>query len=256
MKAPAFGVYIGIDYSGAGLPDSPQKGIRVFQARGSGPAVEVRPQPPPRAWSRNALRAWIDEQLDTGPRCLIGIDHAFGFPLPVLKAHGLSTYRQFLDFAVKRWPTDRKGVAEARIDKPTPPAREGYRLCDRWTASSKSLFLFGVPGSVASSTLGGLPGLQALGRRKDVHLWPFDGWEPADNGRHVVAEVYPSLWRRRFDPGEAGKHWTGDQRDAWTVARWLQRADHRSYLTSYWRPPLSPEESRQARREGWILGEV
>jgi hypothetical protein len=191
--------------------------------------------------------------LDEEDRCLVGIDHAFGFPLAYLEAHQLETYRDFLDHVSRKWPTNRIAVAAARKVQAPPKVDEGYRLCDRWTASAKSLFLFDVPGSVASSTLGGLPGLRQLADRDDVHLWPFDGWKPSSR-KHLVAEVYPSLWRRRFVP--PNDRWSGDQRDAWTVAQWLQQTDRRGQLARYWEPPLTPSERRCARREGWILGVV
>jgi len=113
------------------------------------------------------------------------------------------------------------------------------------------VFLFDVPGSVATSTHAGLPWLRFIREhcRDRVHFWPFDGWQiPA--GRSVLAEVYPSLWKRRF-PNE---DLSGDQHAAYAVAAWLRRVDADGSLARYFDPPLDPEERTQAQVEGWILG--
>ena len=73
--------YIGIDYSGAGTPDSRQKGLRVYLAKGGGEAVEVRsPVKPAWNWTRRELANWLLEQLREKGPALVGIDHAFSFP--------------------------------------------------------------------------------------------------------------------------------------------------------------------------------
>ena len=108
-------------------------------------------------------------------------------------------------------------------------------------------------GEVATSTHAGLPWLLHLRRqcKRPVHFWPFDGWEIPE-GKSVVAEVYPSLWTRRF-PKEGRD---GDEQAAYAVAAWLQRADQSGSLGNYFNPPLTPEERDVAAIEGWILGVV
>jgi hypothetical protein len=82
-----------------------------------------------------------------------------------------------------------------------------------------------------------------------VHFWPFDGWDiPA--GHSAIAEVYPSLWRRRFAP--EGR--TSDQHDAFWIAAWLARADRDGTLAGALKPDLPPAERAVAQVEGWILG--
>lgn len=44
-QAMKFDRYIGIDYSGAETPTSSLKGLRVFEADGTAPPVEVSPPP-------------------------------------------------------------------------------------------------------------------------------------------------------------------------------------------------------------------
>ena len=82
-----------------------------------------------------------------------------------------------------------------------------------------------------------------------MHLWPFDGWTPAE-GTAVIAEVYPSIFRNRY-PAEKR---TADERDAYAVARWLSVASARGVLGRYFDPPLTVHERALAAREGWILG--
>lgn len=64
-------------------------------------------------------------------------------------------------------------------------------------------------------------------------------------------EVYPSLWSKRVP---IPKDMTPDQRDAYAVAAWLQRADHEGFSETYFHPPLNEEEKKIARIEGWIFG--
>jgi hypothetical protein len=127
------------------------------------------------------------------------------------------------------------------------------RLTERWTATAKSVFLFDVQGSVAKSTFAGLPWLLYLRNKckRPIHFWPFDGWEVLA-GKSVVAEVYPSLWTRRFRRDDRD----GDEHAAYATAAWLQRADRDGPLGTYFKPPLTPEKREFANVEGWILGVV
>ena len=67
-----------------------------------------------------------------------------------------------------------------------------------------------------------------------------------------MAEVYPSLWTRRF-PKEGRD---GDEQAAYAAAVWLQRADRNGSLATFIHPPLTPEEGEVAAIEAWILGVV
>jgi hypothetical protein len=108
-------------------------------------------------------------------------------------------------------------------------------------------------GSVAKSTFAGLPWLLYLRKkcRRPLHFWPFEGWEVPED-KSVVAEVYPSLWTRRF-PKEGRD---GGEQAAFAAAAWLQRADLSGSLGSYFNPPLTPEEREVAAIEKWILGVI
>ena len=138
-----------------------------------------------------------------------------------------------------------------------PPDRTGsskdFRLTEKWTSSAKSVFRFDVQGSVAKSTHAGISWLRRIRREvgNSVHFWPFDGWEVPE-GKSVVAEVYPSIFSKRYP--RSGR--TADQQDAYCVARWLSEAEQRGILSRYFDPPLTDEERSIADLEGWILGIV
>jgi hypothetical protein len=197
----------------------------------------------------------------SGPKpVLVGIDHAFSFPLRYFQAYRLPLdWPAFLDDFQQHWPTDEdktyvcfvaeglRGNGSGRVGDPS-----WLRLTELWTPSAKSVFQFNVQGQVATSTHAGLPWLRYLRMHchERVHFWPFDGWGiPA--GRSVVAEVYPSLWMRRF-PNDRKRN--ADQQAAYATAAWLRRADMNGSLELYFNPPLEPEDQAIARVEGWILG--
>lgn len=256
----AFAHYIGIDYSGAQTPTSSLKGLRVFLAdRASSPA-EVQPPPSPRKyWTRRGVAEWLVEQLLMERLALVGIDHAFSFPLPYFERHGLThDWAALLDDFQRHWPTDEYHTSVESVRKGVcgnGAARSGDRRWRRVTeeraGTAKSVFHFVVQGSVAKSTHAGLPWLRYLRQQagSKVHFWPFDGWD-IPSGRSVVAEVYPSLWRHGF----AREGRSADQHDAYSVAEWMRRADLDGSLAEFFEPSLTPAERERAQIEGWILG--
>jgi hypothetical protein len=217
---------------------------------------------------------WLLEQLGAGPPVLVGIDHAFSFPLRYFEKFGVPRdWPAFLDDFQRHWPTDgdhlyvdfvRDGLhgnGAARMG-----SSRWKRLCEKRAAEMpfvsgesaplrrvcpKSAFHFDVPGSVAKSTHAGLPWLRFLRARLGarVHFWPFDGWLPPE-GCSVIAEVYPSLWSRRWPRGDR----TPDQHDAYCVADALRDADRDGLLGEWFEPKLTRTERRLAGFEGWILG--
>jgi len=249
---------IGIDYSGAETPTSSLKGLRVYMAEGDAEAIEVLPPPSPRKyWTRRGLAEWLAEQLQTGPPTIVGIDHAFSFPLRYFEVHRLPPdWPLFLEDFVQHWPTD---VHHLRVVRDDPAgkakARQGdthwRRITETRAGNAKSVFHFNVNGTVAHSTHAGIPWLRFLRQRLGtaVRFWPFDGWDPP-LGRSTVVEVYPSLWRHAYPAN--GR--TGDQHDAYTVATWLRQADREGRLRAAFQPALAESERRVAEVEGWILG--
>jgi hypothetical protein len=260
---PQFERYIGIDYSGAGTPTSSLPGLRAHVADRTLPPTEVQPPPGPRKyWTRQGIAKWLRDELPGPNSVLVGIDHGFSFPVRYFEAHGLPrNWPAFLDDFQCHWPTDedntyvdfiRKGECGNGSKRMGDPS--WLRLTELWTPSAKSVFRFDVQGQVATATHAGLPWLRYLRTHchERVHFWPFDGWE-IPPGRSVVAEVYPSLWTRRFaNDGERD----ADQHAAYAAASWLRRTDMDGSLERFFNPVLESEERTIAQIEGWILGVV
>lgn len=250
---------IGIDYSGAGSPEDRLPGLQAYRA---GPGQATTLWVPDAVlgrrrarWSRSTLTEALLAHLEAAGPTVIGIDHALGFPASYLSRYGLDDWDSFLRDFVSSWPAHRSGttVESLRAGNPRSGRADEYRLCERWTTGAKSVFQFDVQGSVAKSTHAGLPFIlelrSALGAR--LHVWPFDGFEPKA-GVHVIAETFPSLFRRRY----ATEGRRVDEHDAFAVARWLTERCERDELPMFLRPPLDSAQQAKARREGWILGVV
>ena len=281
MPHPLFSRYIGIDYSGAATPESRLRGLRVYLANGTSEPEEIRPESahPQWHWTRHALADWLAMRLKENVPTLVGIDHGFSFPLCYFDTYHLPPdWSQFLNDFQTHWPTDQPGIRVEDVRRGRAgdgAARQGnatWRRCaeirtreakvrgggeqpgipvEGRTPRAKSVFHFGVPGSVAHSTHAGLPWLRFLRRQTAgrVHWWPFDGWTiPA--GKTVVAEVYPSLWSCRWP--RDGR--TQDQHDAFCAAAWLQQADRNGALAELFTPALTAQQRADAAFEGWILG--
>lgn len=246
-QAASFSRYIGIDYSGSGLPARGNAGIQVFTAAHDADAQAVRP-PVGKHWSRAAVAAWLIEQMGQESCTIVGIDHSFA--LPRVKMGDCGSWGEFLVKFREAWRSDERQITLEEIAARYPGCRDLLRLTEQWTSSAKSVFNTQGPG-VACSTFAGIPWLhrirQACGGR--AFFWPFDGWtSPAD--KHVIAEVYPSLFHNRYR--ESG--FEGDDLDAYAVARWLRDMDGNGFLPRYFDPPLTAKQRELAQLEGWILG--
>ena len=89
-EGPAFAQTIGIDCSGAETADSSLKGLRVYMADLGEAPQEVAPPPSPkRYWTRRRIAEWLVERLTEDIPTVVGIDHAFSFPLRYFEVHGL-----------------------------------------------------------------------------------------------------------------------------------------------------------------------
>ncbi|MFC5652974.1 hypothetical protein ACFPYJ_28485 [Paenibacillus solisilvae] len=256
--------YIGIDYSGKGLPRQKHTAIQIFESTAA--------EEPCRAWgrsswSREGVHLYLAESLEAQRAgrqgaMIVGMDHGLSFPLSYFQdaARGkpvLRSYDEFLTHFDQHWG----GVKElpvSAIQSPTLPYRNPteLRLTEKFTSSAKSVLnLNPTLISVAFSTHAGIPWLCELRRSfGDVlHVWPYDGLIPADN-KSVIAEVYPSLLYSRYTyPEELVKR---DEKDAYAVSQWLREQDAGGTLCHYMSLLTLTSQQRDeiVPLEGWILG--
>jgi hypothetical protein len=256
---PLFQRYLGIDYSGAQTPTSSLPGLRVYAAEAGIAPQEIGPPPSPRKyWTRRGLAEWLVTELRAGPTTLVGIDHAFSFPLRYFEAHGLAPdWPAFLDDFQRHWPTDDDNTYvdfirdRRRVEDTDRTGHSRWRRLAEVRCRAKSVFQFDGQGSVAKSTHAGLPWLRHLRQELGaaVHFWPFDGWAPPA-GRSGIAEVSPALWTPDYPDEGRNSH----QHAAYSAARRLQEVDAAGNLTGWFAPSLLPAEKTVAQLEGWILG--
>ena len=125
---PLFRRYIGIKYSGAETSESPLIGLRVYSATPAMEPVEIRPPEPSQMhWTRQTLAHWLTEELLDNPATIVGIDHAFSFPMQYFHTHEVhGGWKEFVEDFEAHWPTRdpklkvefiRKGVCGRGIGK-------------------------------------------------------------------------------------------------------------------------------------------
>ena len=250
---------IGIAYSGAETVESSLKGLRVYQTMYDGAAEEIKPPPgPKRYWTRHALADWLGDCLSDDTPTIIGIDHAFSFPMRYFEVHGLPPdWQSFLEDFRAHWPTDQPHTYVDFVragNVANGAARMGAtrwrRLTEEVVPSAKSVFQFEGQGATAKATHAGLPWLHHIrGKCPRAHFWPFDGWQVSP-GTSVLTEVHPRMWRGEYEAAGLSPA----QRNAFTVASWLRDADMEGRIAAALRPALPPAISATAQVEGWILG--
>ena len=86
--------------------------MRIYAATPEPPPAEILPAPSPRKyWARRGLAEWFAAELLSGPPDLVGIDHAFSFPMRSFETHRLpQEWRAFLDDFQRHWPTGEGGM--------------------------------------------------------------------------------------------------------------------------------------------------
>jgi hypothetical protein len=254
-----FKTFIGIDYSGSGTPLARTAGLQVYIAATNRLPKRVEPpQSPtgrrPRNWNRKEVAEWLIRRAESDVPFIAGLDFSFSLPISYFQRYRLNDWDAFLRDFVQHWPTDRDDatVDQFRHGNARTGTNDELRVTEKWTSSAKSNFQFDIQGQVAKSTHAGIPWLYRIRQivEKKVHFWPFDGWE-IHRGRSVIAEVFPSILRRRY-PRE---NRTVDQHDAYAIARWLKDAGWGRTLDDvYFDPLLTGRDRGIAEREGWILG--
>ena len=268
-----FDRYIGIDYSGAATSTTRLTGLAVCCADADAEPVAV-PTYAQRAvrWTRMELAHWLVKRLQEPVRTLVGIDHAFSFPIDYFDHYDLpeGNWAQFLEDFHHHWPTDENhrtvGAIQLEQDRlRINGAADGHRLGDeRWfrftdrlARAFSSVFDFdAMQRNVAYSTHAGLTWLLYIRMQLEdvgvaVHFWPFDCWD-IPKGQSAVVEVYPALWNWRFEPVYQDRG--GHRHDAYSVARWMSETDRAGALGQYFNLRLTQEQREMAETEGWIFG--
>ncbi|MXZ91776.1 MAG: hypothetical protein F4W95_07970 [Chloroflexi bacterium] len=272
-----FDRYIGIDYSGAGTSNERSGKLAVQLAEGDGePKRKCTYAQGAKNWTRAELAHWLARELRECPKTLVGIDHAFSFPIKYFRQHYMvpaNDWEKFLDDFQNSWPTDQGRVTvremyykqiRRMMGQVPGEYRFGFPYWQRLTEKCATVtpapvfdFMAG-PRTVAFSSHAGLPWLRQVrqesgGPKAGVHFWPFDGWSVC--GDHsVVVEVYPAIWKKTYK--KETKHMNSDQRDAYMIARWMSERDHdeNDPLAEYFHPRVPGKQKPRAKTEGWIFG--
>jgi hypothetical protein len=147
--------------------------------------------------------------------------------------------------------------------KPNPPchgALPDLRPTDRGAPGAQPVWKLAYPGSVGGQTLTGLARLWRLRQDRSlgeaVSIWPLEtGFAPPPPGRRplaLLAEIYPSLWKPRTEPGEVL-----DAAQVRFVARHLAKLDASESLAPLLAAPaglLPAARAAAIAEEAWILG--
>lgn len=135
-------------------------------ASGREPPVEVLPPPSNKKYgTRRGVAEWLAATLSENIPTIVGIDHAFSFPLRYFETHRLlPDWPRFLEDFQRHWPTDDD---HAYVDfvrygaLGNGAARNGNakwrRLTEERARGAKSVFHFDVQGAVAKCTHSGIP---------------------------------------------------------------------------------------------------
>ena len=260
---------IGIDYSGADTPIRRTQKLQVYSAYGNNRPERVPIHPPRRGalhWHRRGIAEWlVDELANSDIPTIVGIDHAFSFPIDYFHQYpGLLqlSWGDFLDDFQAHWPTDGDDQRVRQILEIHQNRMAGMeagehrlgeagwrRLTDGFAPAAASVFNFNaIQNNVAYSTHAGIPWLRHIRRQlrkleARVWFWPFDGWNVPE-GHSAIVEVYPRLWNNLYDEATTGM--SVDHRHAYSVARWLSEQDQNGLLVQYFNPELTPEQCNRA----------
>jgi len=212
----AFDAYVGIDWTGA----QPARGVAVAEADAAGRVAPVLS--PGRHWRRDEAVDWLLARLRRGGRLLVGIDCAFALPwVPgegyldgrVPFARDLFDLWDLVEEASGGAPDHFAGacVADPRFSpsfwvRGTKPAHWGDGSTKRRRAELVAaetrvgnpvsvLNLAAGPKQVGKASLAGMRALRRLRREAGdaLAVWPAE----APEGRSVVTEIFPTLFRRR-----------------------------------------------------------
>lgn len=266
-----FDQVLAVDWSSAGQPKVGKDSCWLALASRCG--VE-RSNPSTRRRAIGEVEVAVDDALEGDQRILVGFDASFGFARGLHDALGLRGEGAWLELwrlvaslvadgprndnnrfhaanelnhrlrAPWFWGRPQGGAWEELTYLPSNTAGRGghpptFRHCEELAPGAQSSWkLYGI-GSVGGQVLTLMPYLLRLRERYDgqVHVWPFDGWDPGE-ARVVLAELWFSHRRFRADVDEAQRILGGprDEAQVVTTARRLQ-----GYGNARWSSLLHPE---------------
>ncbi|OAS13745.1 hypothetical protein [Paenibacillus oryzisoli] len=256
--------YVGIDYSGADLPNKKLSGIQVYEAVGSNQPIRKQSDGKRIMWSREDVYHYVENITKENVKTIIGIDHGFSFPKEYFESpkNNLTTWGQFLTHFENLWNTRFNSVDTCK-NKINPDydnlIENKFRLIEKYNSSAKHVLDISEKrvgqGNVSYSTHAGIPWIAELRKNCDskIHFWPFDGYEISEEKNVVIAEVYPAIFHKRFE--SLTVNLTEHARDALVIACWLQERDNNNTLAQYLLlKTLDATEKKQIALEGWVLG--
>lgn len=269
---PLFDRILILDWSAAGSPKRGRDSIWIGADRSPARNPETRR----RAWK--LLGCALSRARKTGERVLVGADFAFGHPAGLAQritgqpgalalwdhlgaAHrdddrNRSNYRD-LAAAMNRalgqpvfWGDGRKlPTPDLPRLKPAPHPDLSQRRATETasgTARPKSVFQLAGAGAVGAQSLTGIAWLNRLRRVPGIAVWPF---QPCDEARVVLAEVYPSLIGQGVRAAEGFS--CRDEAEVTVLAHVLRHLDDADALA----PLFMPHPAITALAdEGQILG--
>jgi hypothetical protein len=277
-----FDTYVAIDWSGA---EGRYEGIAIARCEpGDGAPRLVAPEAA--RWTRSAVAGWLDAELKSGRRLLIGLDLAFGMPFEpdigyagAAQATDIFALWDAIEVASAAAPDFGCAPVIAHRDFGPLYWRQGKRPRD-WrlrqrrseaacaaATGTRPECVFKLIGAkqVGKASLTGIRVLRDVrARNRDcVAVWPF---EPVA-GKSALVEIYPTLFRKqaahglsklrtRAELNAALRHFDtralrgrGELSDHDTDA--LISAAGMRYMAGDGLP--APADSH-IRREGWIFG--
>lgn len=287
-----FDCVVVVDWSAANQPKTGRDSIWIgIRAAPSG-AATVLHNPPTRAAARAVIEATLTAATRRDERVLLGFDFPFGYPAGFAARLGLPgpPWRASWDliagliadgadnrnnrFAVAAelnrriagapfpfWGCPTAAASpwlgprhHRRHD--TDPLKE-RRIIDGYMRTAQPCWKLLGAGSVGGQALTGIPVVRALRDDprwcRETRVWPFEtGLRAVDDARIVLAEIYPSWWKIRPDPGEVK-----DAAQVRTVAALLADAARAGGLAALFAgaPELTPAQRRVIQgEEAWTLG--
>lgn len=284
-----FDTYLIVDWSAANVPKRGKDSIWIGEVRREKNRLRTKPpvNPLTRSEAMARLAALFKKEQNAGRRVFAGFDFPFGYPTGAAKLiAGKASWDALwarLAAAVEdddanrsnryaladRWNAEKfetphywgrphqHRYANLGPIKPTGDAfeRRQYRIVERWRPPAKSVWQLAYNGAVGSQAMLGMARLQTLRNafKGACAVWPFETrWEAALEKPIVIAEVYPSMFKPDYKPGDVK-----DAAQVRTVAKKFAAFDGAGALARVLsRPPgLSDADSQTVlREEGWIAG--